>query len=85
MIVIGVDPHKQSYTAAAVASGSGELRGERTVKARRVGHEQLLAWARTLDHERLWALEDCRHVSVALESGALRPASTALRSDGVSV
>ena len=41
--------------------------GERTVKARRVGHEQLLAWARRHDRERLWALEDCRHVSISLE------------------
>ena len=41
MIVIGVDPHKQSHTAAAVEAGTGELRGERTVRARREGHEQL--------------------------------------------
>jgi len=26
-----------------------------------------LAWARSLSDERLWALEDCRHVSVSLE------------------
>lgn len=67
VIVIGVDPHKQTHTAAVVDERSGELRGERTVKARRAGHEQLLAWARTLDAERLWALEDCRHVSISLE------------------
>ncbi len=67
MIVIGVDPHKQTHTAAVVDECSGGLRGERTVKARRDGHEQLLGWARALDRERLWALEDCRHVSVALE------------------
>ena len=67
MIVIGVDPHKQSHTAAAVERATGELRGERTVKARQPGHAQLLAWARALDRERLWALEDCRHVSGSLE------------------
>jgi transposase len=67
VIVIGVDPHKQTHTAAAIDAGLGELRGERTVKARRAGHEQLLEWARGLDRERLWALEDCRHVSVGLE------------------
>ena len=67
MIVIGVDPHKQSHTAAAVEQSTGELRGDRTVQARGVGHEQLLAWARSLAGERLWALEDCRHVSVSLE------------------
>jgi transposase len=67
VIVIGVDPHKQTHTGAAVEETTGELRGERTVKARRQGHERLLAWARSLSDERLWALEDCRHVSIALE------------------
>jgi transposase len=67
VIVIGVDPHKQTHTAAAVDAALGELRGERTVRARRAGQEQLLEWARTLEGERLWALEDCRHVSISLE------------------
>jgi transposase len=67
VIVIGVDPHKQTHTAAVLEAGSGELLGERTVKARQLGHEQLLAWARERGDERLWALEDCRHVSIALE------------------
>jgi len=67
VIVIGVDPHKQTHTAAVVDAGTGGLRGERTVQARRVGHEQLLGWARSLAEERLWALEDCRHVSISLE------------------
>jgi len=67
VIVIGVDPHKQTHTAAAVVVTTGELCGERTVAARRRGHGQLLAWARSLAPERLWALEDCRHVSISLE------------------
>lgn len=67
MIVVGVDPHKKTHTAVAVIQTSGELKGELTVKARGQGHEELLAWARGLDRERLFALEDCRHVSGALE------------------
>lgn len=67
MIVIGIDPHKRTHTAAMVDGGSGELRGERTVPARRCGYERLLEWGRTVGEERLWALEDCRHVSVSLE------------------
>ena len=67
MIVIGIDPHKQTHTAVAVQARSGELRAERTVKARTKGHGQLLLWARTLDDERVFALEDCRHVSGSLE------------------
>jgi transposase len=67
MIVIGIDPHKQTHTAAAVEATTAELCGERTVSARQTGHEQLLQWARSLASERLWALEDCRHVSLSLE------------------
>jgi transposase len=79
VIVIGVDPHKQSQTAAAVERASGELRGERTVAARRQGHEQLLAWGRALAPERLWALEDCRHVSVSLERFLIASGEQVLR------
>jgi len=67
VIVIGVDPHKQTHTAAAVEAARGELVAERTVQARRGGHQQLLGWARSFGAERVWALEDCRHVSIGLE------------------
>jgi transposase len=67
VIVIGVDPHKQTHTAAAVERGTGELVAERTVKARERGHGELVLWARSLDSERVFALEDCRHVSSHLE------------------
>jgi transposase len=52
VIVIGVDPHKQHHTAAAVEQATGELRGQRTAKARQRGHGQLLTWARALERER---------------------------------
>src|SRR5438270_11377153 len=67
MIVIGADPHKQTHTAVAADCGTGELRGSETVAARDEGHAALLDWARSLDSERVWAIEDCRHVSGALE------------------
>jgi transposase len=67
VIVVGIDPHKKTHTALAVNSQLGELRGEVTVQARPQGHAKLLDWARTLDSERVFALEDCRHVSGALE------------------
>ncbi len=67
MIVIGVDPHKGTHTACAVERATGEVHGKRTVKARKRGHGELLLWARSLDSERVWALEDCRHVSGPLE------------------
>jgi len=66
-VVIGVDPHKQTHTAMAVRSGTGELVGERTAAARAAGHEELLRWAEGLSADRLWALEDVRSVSRGLE------------------
>jgi transposase len=67
MIVIGADTHKATHTCAAVAAATGQLAGELTVVARKPGFAELLAWGRGLDAERVWAIEDCRHVSGALE------------------
>jgi transposase len=67
VITLGVDPDKQTHTAAAVRGGSAELLGELTAAARPGGYEQLLEWSRGLDNERVWAIEDCRHVSGGLE------------------
>ncbi len=67
VIVIGVDPHKRTHTAVALERTTGEIVAERTVAARVQGRGQLLLWARSLDRERVWALEDCRHVSGPLE------------------
>src|SRR3954466_10493460 len=67
MIVLGADTHKRSHTIAAVAAATGEMRGEQTVQVGARGFDALLRWARDLDRERVWALEDCRHVSGGLE------------------
>src|SRR3954452_7760757 len=67
MIVIGADTHKQSHTVAAVEAASGRMLAERTVPAQRRSFEILLTWARGHGSERVWAIEDCRHVSGALE------------------
>jgi len=59
--------HKRSHTIAAVGSTTGELLGERTVGVGVRGFGALLVWARGLGGERVWALEDCRHVSGSFE------------------
>ena len=46
---------------------TGELLGDKTVKVGERGFAAALDWARGLDDERVWALEDCRHVSGAFE------------------
>jgi transposase len=67
MIVIGTDTHKASHTCGAVFAGTGQVAGELTALARKAGFSQLLGWGRGLDSERVWALEDCRHVSGSFE------------------
>jgi transposase len=67
MIVIGTDTHKRTHTAAVVVAGTGELSGELTASALARGFAEMLRWAEGLDSERIWAIEDCRHVSGGLE------------------
>ena len=67
MIVLGADAHKRSHTIAALSATTGELVGEQTVQVGARGFAALLTWARGLGGERVWALEDCRHVSGSLE------------------
>src|SRR5215217_4715656 len=79
MIVLGADTHKRSHTIAAVAAASGELLGEQTIQVGRRGFATLLGWARGLDGERVWALEDCRHVSGSLERFLIERGERVLR------
>jgi transposase len=67
MIVIGTDTHKRTHTCGAVFAGTGQRAGELTAPARKAGFAELLDWGRELDPERIWALEDCRHVSGSFE------------------
>jgi transposase len=67
MIVLGADTHKASHTVGAVGAATGRVLGDKTVAAKRGGFEDLLVWARGVGGERVWAIEDCRHVSGVLE------------------
>ena len=53
MIVVGIDPHKQTHTAVAVDASTGQVLTELTVRARTPGFERLVEWARAVDDERL--------------------------------
>jgi transposase len=66
-MVIGADTHKETHTCAAVEHASGQFVEELTARGRRPGFEELLVWGRRLGSERVWALEDCRHVSGPFE------------------
>jgi transposase len=67
VIVIGVDPHKLTHTAAAVDLATGQVSDGVTVPARLPGFVELLGWARERGPERLWALEYGRHLVGAFE------------------
>jgi transposase len=67
MIVIGSDPHKSNHAFAAADAGTGELLGSEAVEASAAGLERALGWGRALGAPRVWAIEDCRHVSGRLE------------------
>ena len=58
---------------------SGVQIAQRTVAARREGFGQLLEWARKLDGERVWVLEDVRHVSGSLERFLIDRGETVVR------
>jgi transposase len=67
MIVIGADTHKSTHTLAAVDAATGRVLETRTVSAKRDGMLSAWRWAHGVAGERVWAIEDCRHVSGRLE------------------
>jgi transposase len=79
MIVIGADTHKRSHALAAIDGGTGAVVGERTIRAEDAGHLTALRWARELDTERVWAIEDCRHVSRRLEQALVAAGERVIR------
>jgi transposase len=79
MIVIGADTHKRTHALAAVDAGTGRQRGARQIKAEEAGHLAAVRWARGLDDERVWAIEDCRHVSRRLEQALLAAGERVVR------
>ena len=79
MIVIGADTHKGSHALAAVDEGTGRVRGQREIEVDDAGHLAAVRWARSLDEERVWAIEDCRHVSLRLEQALLGAGEPVIR------
>ena len=67
MIVIAADTHKSTHSFSAVDYDNGRVEAERTLRADRAGMLETLRWGKGLGDERVWALEDCRHVSGRLE------------------
>lgn len=70
MVIVGIDAHKRSHTAVAVDEAGRKL-GQHTCGTTSEDHLALLGWAEQFGGERLWAIEDCRHLSRRLERDLL--------------
>ncbi len=79
MIVIGADTHKRTHALAAVVAGTGVVAGARDIRADDTGHVAALRWARELGDDRVWAIEDCRHVSRRLEQALVAAGEQVVR------
>lgn len=56
-LVIGVDTHKHTHTAAVVRAATGGKVAEATVATDSDGYQQLLAWADHHGASRVWSIE----------------------------
>ncbi len=79
MIVIGADTHKRTHELAAVDDATGRVRGARQISADASGHVGAVRWARELDEQRVWAIEDCRQVSGRLEQALIAAGERVVR------
>lgn len=70
MLIFGIDAHKRTHTIVAVDERGRQV-AQRTIKTTTDDHLELVAWAEGLDSDRLWAIEDCRHLSRRLERDLL--------------
>jgi transposase len=70
MVIIGIDAHKRSHSVVVVDEQGRQL-AERTTGTTSSDHLELVAWAARQGNERLWAVEDCRHLSRRLERDLL--------------
>jgi transposase len=78
MVTIGIDPHKKTHSAVATDELGRQL-AERTRPAKSDEFGELLVWARELAEERVWVIEDCRHVSGPFERFLLDRGETVVR------
>ena len=64
---------------AGVDAATGEVLEARQIAAREDGHRDAVRWARELGCERVWAIEDCRHVSRRLEQALIAAGERVVR------
>jgi len=79
MIVIGADTHKRNHMLVALDGLTGAVRGQLQIAASDQGALQALRFAAGLDEQRVWAIEDCRHVSARLEAALIAAGERVIR------
>jgi len=79
MIVIGADTHKRNHTLVALDGHTAAIRGQVEIPASDAGSMAALRFAVGLDEERVWAIEDCRHVSARLEGALIAAGERVIR------
>jgi transposase len=71
MVTFGIDAHKRTHTVVVVDEAGRELGSKTTVATTSDDHLEMMSWAKKFGAERLWAVEDCRHLSRRLERDLL--------------
>ena len=79
MIVIGADTHKRNHMLVAVDGQTAAVRGQRQIPATDAGGLDALRFAAGLEQQRVWAIEDCRHVSARLEAALIAAGERVIR------
>ena len=77
MVVLGADLHKRSHTVVVIDT-TGRKLAEKTVAATDEGHLALRRWAAQWP-DRIWGLEDCRHLSRRLDAELVRAGESVVR------
>lgn len=77
MVVLGADLHKRSHTVVVI-DATGRQLAEKTIAATDAGHLELRRWAAQWP-ERMWGLEDCRHLSRRLDAELVRAGESVVR------
>jgi transposase len=79
MIVIGADTHKRNHMLVAVDGQTGAVRGQLAIAASDEGALEALRFAAGVEEDRVWAIEDCRHVSARLEAALIAAGERVIR------
>lgn len=65
-VIIGVDTHKDQHVAVALDGLGGQLDHAQYIPATNDGYADLLAWAQTLGHIHVFAVEGCGSYGIGL-------------------